>query len=81
MGHCGVAVQNGEKWLLHMGDAYYLRVELFEDDHPVAVVSQISSEDNDQRLKSLAALRQLYQKHGNQIDFISYHDPTEFAAG
>lgn len=80
-GHCGVAVQNGEKWVLHVGDAYYLRVELFQDDHPVAVVSQISSEDNDQRVASLAKLRQLYNEHGDEIEFISYHDPTEFAVG
>ena len=78
LGHCGVAVQNGEKWVLHVGDAYYLRVELFQDDHPVAVVSAMSSEDNDQRLRSLAKLRQLYRDHGDEIEFVSYHDPTEF---
>src|SRR5262249_32128642 len=35
LGHCGVAVAREDRWLLHVGDAYYLRVETVTDDHPV----------------------------------------------
>jgi glyoxylase-like metal-dependent hydrolase (beta-lactamase superfamily II) len=30
LGHCGVAVRQGNRWLLHVGDAYFLRAELGE---------------------------------------------------
>ncbi len=78
LGHCGVAVRNGEKWLLHVGDAYYLRIELETDDHPVSQLSTLRAEDNQQRLASLASLRRLYQSHESEIEMFGYHDFTEF---
>lgn len=78
LGHCGVAVRNGEKWLLHVGDAYYLRVELSTDDHPVSQLSTIRAEDNSQRHASLASLRRLHQSHESEIEMFGYHDFTEF---
>jgi len=33
------------RWLLHVGDAYYLRVELSTDDHPVTVVELFGYHD------------------------------------
>ena len=51
LGHCGVAVQQGERWLLHVGDAYYLRDELSEDLHPVsAFAAQCADDDSDRRV-------------------------------
>lgn len=29
LGHCGVAIQQRDNWIFHMGDTYYLRDELF----------------------------------------------------
>jgi glyoxylase-like metal-dependent hydrolase (beta-lactamase superfamily II) len=80
-GHCGVAVGVGGRWLLHAGDAYYLRAELTDDHHPVAAVSAARAMDDTARRASLAHLRRLARDHAGQIDLFGYHDPAEFPAG
>jgi glyoxylase-like metal-dependent hydrolase (beta-lactamase superfamily II) len=35
-GHCGVAIQGSEGWLLHAGDAYFYREEMAERPHCTA---------------------------------------------
>lgn len=77
LGHCGVAVQQGERWLLHAGDAYYLRAELTTDDHPVTVIAAQRADDDPQRRASLEQLRRLLREHPDEIDIIGYHDLTE----
>lgn len=79
LGHCGVAIQNGGRWLLHAGDAYYLRAELFTDDHPVSHLAAQRADDNASRLASLNELRRLVRDHGDEIEMCGYHDFTEFA--
>jgi glyoxylase-like metal-dependent hydrolase (beta-lactamase superfamily II) len=54
LGHCGVAVRQAERWLLHVGDAYYLRVELTTDDHPVSALTAQRADDDALRRSSLA---------------------------
>jgi len=43
---CGVAIKQGDRWVIHVGDAYYLRIELETGDH---LVSQFAAQrvDND----------------------------------
>ncbi len=78
LGHCGVAVQNGDdQWLLHIGDAYYLRAELMVDDHPVSAFAAHRADDNQARIASLNELRRLFHDHSDQIETIGYHDITE----
>lgn len=77
LGHCGVAVQQGDRWTLHVGDAYYLRVELTTDDHPVSQIAAQRADDDVQRRASLQQLRHLVRDHGNEVDVIGYHDLTE----
>ncbi|HEX7306766.1 MBL fold metallo-hydrolase [Lentzea sp.] len=80
-GHAGVAVHNGEKWLLHCGDAYYYHRELDEtpEPHPVMDVVQTRSEvDHDQRVGTQSALRALARDHAADITLLSAHDPWEF---
>lgn len=76
-GHCGVAVQQGNRWLLHIGDAYYLRAELTADDHPVSQLAAQRADDDGQRRTSLEHLRRLVRDHGDEIDLTGYHDLTE----
>jgi glyoxylase-like metal-dependent hydrolase (beta-lactamase superfamily II) len=78
LGHCGVAVRQAERWLLHVGDAYYLRVELTTDDHPVSALTAQRAEDDALRRSSLAQLRRLARDHGAEIELLGYHDFTEF---
>lgn len=80
-GHCGVAVGLGDRWLLHAGDAYYLRVELFSDDHPVSKLAALRADDNARRCHSLAALRRLIRDHSSKVEVCGYHDFQEFPRG
>jgi len=78
LGHCGVAIRQGDRWVLHVGDAYYLRIELATDDHPVSALTAQRADDNEQRVVSLTHLRRLVREHANEIDLFGYHDFTEF---
>lgn len=80
LGHCGVAVQQEGKWLLHVGDAYYLRVELTTDDHPVSLLAAQRADDDAQRRASLEQLRRLVRAHSDEVDVIGYHDLSELPA-
>lgn len=77
-GHCGVAVRQGAKWVLHVGDAYYLRVELERDDHPVSALTAQRADDNARRIESLSHLRRLARDHADAIELFGYHDFAEF---
>jgi glyoxylase-like metal-dependent hydrolase (beta-lactamase superfamily II) len=80
-GHCGVAVRHGERWLLHVGDAYYLRAELSSDDHPVSALAAARADDDRLRRAHLAELRRLARDHGAEVELFGYHDFTEFPPG
>ena len=81
LGHCGVAVPQEGRWLLHVGDAYYLRVELAADDHPVSALATMRADSDALRRASLTELRRLAQDHAAEVDMLSYHDFTEFPPG
>jgi glyoxylase-like metal-dependent hydrolase (beta-lactamase superfamily II) len=81
LGHCGVAIRSGGHWLLHVGDAYYLRVELSVEDHPVSLLAAARAEDDAMRRKSLATLRRVARDHGAEVEMFGYHDFTEFPPG
>jgi len=78
LGHCGVAVREAGRWLLHVGDAYYLRVELSTDDHPVSALAAIRAENDGLRRASLASLRRLVGEHATEVEMFGYHDFSEF---
>ncbi len=78
LGHCGAAVRNGDRWLLHVGDAYYLRVELTTDDHPVSALAAMRADDDAKRRESLALLRRIARDHAAEVELFGYHDFTEF---
>ncbi|MFI7424060.1 MBL fold metallo-hydrolase [Nonomuraea sp. NPDC049684] len=82
-GHTGVAVRDGDRWLLHCGDAYYYHRELRQDPHPhplMDVVQTRSEVHHDLRLGTQARLRELVRDHGDQVSVFSAHDPWELAA-
>jgi putative intracellular protease/amidase/ribonuclease BN (tRNA processing enzyme) len=76
-GHCGIAVQQGEKWLLHAADTYYRRVEFLTDANAVTALSSHTADDNAQRIASIAALRKLAEEQPDQVTFFSTHDVLE----
>jgi glyoxylase-like metal-dependent hydrolase (beta-lactamase superfamily II) len=81
LGQCGVAIRQGDRWALHVGDAYYLRVELATDEHPVSRMTAQRSADDRLRRASLEHLRRLAREHGPEVEMFGYHDLTEFPAG
>ena len=70
-----------DRWLLHVGDAYYLRVELESDDHPVSLLASRRAEDDARRWAALEQLRRLAHEHRDEVEMFGYHDPSEFPAG
>lgn len=78
LGHCGVAFKNNTNWTFYLGDAYYLREELYNLYHPVDQLATIRAMDNDMRKESLDRIRQVINKFGSEMEYFGYHDPTEF---
>lgn len=76
-GHCGVAILQEDAWLLHAGDAYYLRIELTTDADPVSELAALMAVDNAQRQQSLDQLRRLVRQYAAEITMFGYHDPRE----
>lgn len=79
LGHCGVAIQQKDGWILHVGDTYYLQVELSTDEHPVSQLAAMRADNNELRIKSLQQVRQLAAAHP-EIALFNYHDPQEFTS-
>jgi glyoxylase-like metal-dependent hydrolase (beta-lactamase superfamily II) len=81
-GHTAVAVRDGDRWLLHCGDAYYYHRELDEtpQTHPLLDIVQTRSETHrDLRLGTQARLRELVRAHGAEVSVFCAHDPWELA--
>ncbi|MCG8574051.1 MAG: MBL fold metallo-hydrolase [Flavobacteriales bacterium] len=77
LGHCGVAIKANDEWIFYVGDAYYLRAEIEDKNHPVDQLATIRAVDNEMRLESLDKVRELIHNFGNEMDYFGYHDPTE----
>lgn len=88
-GHTGVAVQVDspvaaqDNWILHAGDAYFVRSEV-DFDHPAApagirMFEKRQAVDADARTGNQARLRALINAHGDQVEVLCAHDPAEFA--
>lgn len=76
-GHCGVAVQIDGTWTLHVGDAYYLRDELTNLNHPINELATFRADNNDLRLESLERLREVTARDDVAFTYFGYHDITE----
>jgi glyoxylase-like metal-dependent hydrolase (beta-lactamase superfamily II) len=81
-GHAAVAVNTGDRWLLHAGDAYFYHGELDPDaphSHPMLDLVQVSVEvDRPLRLGNQARLREVARVHADQVQVFCAHDPWEF---
>ncbi len=77
-GHCGIAYKLNDKWAFYAGDAYYLRAELKDKNHPVDQLATIRAVNNKMRLESLDKVRRLINDFESSIDYFGYHDPIEY---
>ncbi|WP_326659103.1 MBL fold metallo-hydrolase [Streptomyces sp. NBC_00385] len=81
-GHTGIAVQDGDRWLLHCGDAYYYHREVgpLKETHPLLDFVQTTAQvHRELRLGTRARLRELLRDHGDEVEIFSAHDPWELA--
>lgn len=77
-GHCGVAIKWEEKWILYAGDAYYIREELDNADHPAGKLAEARADDNALRLASLEKIKKIIKDYP-EIRVFGYHDQLEFS--
>lgn len=76
-GHCGVALNANSKWIFYVADAYYMRIELNDNSHPVNHLAKMRAENDNQRIASLDKIRKLMNEHP-EIEVFGYHDIEEF---
>jgi glyoxylase-like metal-dependent hydrolase (beta-lactamase superfamily II) len=78
-GHTGVAVKQGERWLLHCGDAFFHRGEIQTPPSCPPVLKgfqNINSADNAARRQNSERLRELALREGGQVELFCSHDPV-----
>jgi glyoxylase-like metal-dependent hydrolase (beta-lactamase superfamily II) len=83
-GHCGVAVREGNTWLLHCGDAYFSHHELTDPERhcPPGTkgYERMMQTDRSLRVANQIRLQELLHAHGSEVRTICSHDPAEFEA-
>lgn len=74
-GHAGVAVRQGDGWLLHAGDAYFHRSQIRGGEVPVGLAGfeQMVQEDDVARLDTQRRLAAL----PSEVRIVCSHDPVE----
>lgn len=81
-GHCGIAVDTHDGWLLHAGDAYFYRGEMDLDQYHcttgLRLFQKIMDVDHKSRLWNQRRLRKLNNEHGGHVKIFSAHDAIEF---
>jgi glyoxylase-like metal-dependent hydrolase (beta-lactamase superfamily II) len=81
-GHCAIAVRDGDRWLLHAGDAYYHQGEIDPANRwsipAFELLEEVSEMHRPLRIAQHARLRELLRDHGDQVDVFSAHDPWTF---
>ncbi len=77
-GHCGVAVRDGARWLLHAGDAFLDQAELRRTNPRapagLALYQFMMRTSGRARRASLARLRELAATSGDKVTIICAHD-------
>ncbi len=83
-GHAGVAVQDGDGWLLHAADSYFHRHEMDrpERECPLGAraYQRLMAVDFDLHLENQSRLRELYRDPHSRIAVFCTHDLVELAA-
>ncbi|MFC0383962.1 MBL fold metallo-hydrolase [Muricoccus vinaceus] len=78
-GHCGVAIDTGDGWVLHAGDAVFMHSELREPPAmpPLAAAyANFMQVDRGARLESRQRLIDLAREHGDEVTILCTHDPV-----
>jgi glyoxylase-like metal-dependent hydrolase (beta-lactamase superfamily II) len=76
-GHSGVAIRDGEGWLLHCGDAYFNHGEVATPPRTppaLAAFQALTGLDNRARRRNRERLRELAVAHGDAVRLFCSHD-------
>ncbi len=81
-GHSGVAVDTGDGWLLHAGDAYFFHGQMdpVKPHCPPGMTAfqNLVQTIRRQRLENVKRLRELSREHTDVLTVFSAHSPVEF---
>ena len=84
LGHCGVAVETSDGWILHCGDAYFhhteIRPQTGKTPAGIRAFERIVAIDDKARLANQERLRELAKTFSREVRLICSHDPSEFAS-
>jgi glyoxylase-like metal-dependent hydrolase (beta-lactamase superfamily II) len=81
LGHTGVAVELGERWLLHAGDAYFYAAEMGLRPYctpGLRFYQWMMQKHGPARLWNQSRLRDLRRRQGGRVRVFCSHDLTEF---
>jgi glyoxylase-like metal-dependent hydrolase (beta-lactamase superfamily II) len=79
-GHTGVAIENGDGWLLHCGDAYFNHGEVETPPSfpsTLSFIQRLLAADRKARASNRDRLRELAARDGDDLTLICSHDPHE----
>lgn len=80
-GHAGVAVDLGDKWLLHAGDSYFFHGEMDPERRwcspGLRVFQTLAEVDRKARLANQRRLHELALGHRDEVELFSAHSATE----
>lgn len=82
-GHSGVAIDTGQGWLLHAGDAYFFRGEMAPRYHctpGLRFYQRLMEVDRKSRLSNQKKLRNCIRNHSSEVKVFSAHDAVELEA-
>lgn len=84
LGHAGVAIRMEDAWLFHAGDAYlhHGQMNLQQPSCPIGMrlYQYIMDSDRPERRANQVRLRELKQRHGNDVHILCSHDTDELTA-
>jgi glyoxylase-like metal-dependent hydrolase (beta-lactamase superfamily II) len=79
LGHTGVAIREGDGWLLHCGDAYFHHGEVQTPPHcppGLRAFEALNQADGTSRKQNLERLRELAERHRGEVELICSHDAS-----
>ncbi len=80
-GQCGVAVDTGAGWVLHCGDAYYVKEELRQNGKAsfgVRAFRRVAHVNFSRAMVQVDRLKKIVQEHGDKVRLIASHDQFEY---
>jgi glyoxylase-like metal-dependent hydrolase (beta-lactamase superfamily II) len=83
LGHMGIAVRDSDRWLLHCGDAYFNRGEVQTPPHcppGLSAFQVINAAEGATRRQNGERLRELAERHGDEVELFCSHDATTLAS-